>query len=254
MNCYKDWVMVRGFQSDGDPQEGQPFSVKSLWLRDFAVPPDQPGANVLVSADEFLSSYLRPLSTPVPSDPYNGRYVVVVEPPAVLNPWAEVESGPPSHALPQEAHDALEYCRRTAGAADDHGLSVTVENGRERYWLVPFRAGGSGAQRRAVLARGSGRAFEARSCTGVLAVGSRGVFRAYSWTDAPTPVLRVDKRKAELLLWGRLREWPEGRLTLVRRAQDSPFRPSWRYETRRGGVAYVSQLGSVEIAACCGRE
>ena len=56
-NCYKEWVMVQGFHSDVDPQQGLPYTVKELWLRDFSVPPGQPGANALVSAEEFVARH-----------------------------------------------------------------------------------------------------------------------------------------------------------------------------------------------------
>jgi len=234
-NCYKEWVMVVGFHSDLDPQQGRPYTVKELWLRDFSVPPGQPGANVLVSAEEFLARYLKPLQTPNPTDPYNGRYAVVVEPPFPLNTRARVERASSWHVadlngLAEEAHDLMTGLRETRRHAGESRLYVASERGG--YLLV---------------ARPSQK--NPRISSAFFVVGPDGAFKAYSWTDKPAPLLKVDRRAVKRLIWSSLGEWPaDGELSLVQRTEDSPFRPVWKYRSRQGCLYYVDQNSRVNVA------
>jgi hypothetical protein len=250
---YNNWTMVRGIQTDVDPQGQVGYTVKAFWIRDFSVNPDSLGANLYVSANDFKNVYLLPLNTPN-EDMYEGKYVVVVEPPSEINfnfKLYEYESRFSISSRDVEvayekiiANDVAITDKSFFNYAHPLNQELTLSKGRngmqnrfmvkdkkEHYWLFPT--------------------FEKMTypkTRSMVAITGDGRFKAMSWTAVATDALPTDLDDVKKIIWYKLREkagaW---NLSLVRLEQDNIFRPTWRYVSRKGNIYHIKQDGSITL-------
>src|SRR3989338_2614749 len=96
LKAYNYWIVVNGFSASRDPlpDENNPwytpdFTVYGFWLTDPTPYHPDPklsgiGVNRFVTASEAALTYFKPL-TAVSGDKYNGKFVLVAEPPPVMS-------------------------------------------------------------------------------------------------------------------------------------------------------------------------
>jgi hypothetical protein len=246
---YDSWTMVRGIQTDVDPQGQGDYTVKAFWIRDFSINPSYLGANVYISADDFKNIYLLPLNTPN-EDMYEGKYVVVVEPPLEINFNLKLYRYESRFCTgSRDVGEAREKILRNditiAGMSLfdyahplNEGFAVSkgririqkrfmVKDKKEHYWLVPT--------------------FEKSlypKIRSMMAITGDGRFKAMSWTTVATSALPIEIDDAKKIIWYKLREKARSwNLSLVRLERDNLFRPTWRYVSRRGNIYYITQDG-----------
>jgi hypothetical protein len=80
---YSNWMTIRGIRTSDIPDDySAPYDYDAIgfWVNDPAV--GGIGENMYVAADTWTTTYYKPLTElTVPEDPYNDRYVCIVEPP-----------------------------------------------------------------------------------------------------------------------------------------------------------------------------
>ena len=80
---YSNWMAVRGIRTDNIPDDySAPYEyvVKGFWVNDPAT--GGIGENIYIDADTWNTTYYLPLTElTVPEDPYDDKYVCIVEPP-----------------------------------------------------------------------------------------------------------------------------------------------------------------------------
>lgn len=141
---YMDWVIVNGYDTTDDPWTAGSYTVNGFWITDPQV--NGLGKNFYITAYD-LGNYYRPI---VSDDSYNGYYVAVCEPPAANE--AEVTIAMPKTFAGFKANNKCVVEAAIAGinsvpndqqfksayVDSQPGKPILVDNGKERYYIVPF--------------------------------------------------------------------------------------------------------------------
>jgi len=264
---YDNWMVVKGAVASRDPLPNPDdpwytpdFTVYGLWLNDPSV--NGIGANSYKTAVECLNTYILPLVT---TDPWNGKYVSIAEPPEVLSKAKVHIAGPDMNAAAGElavmaSMDGVRDLSRNvawSGVIDPAlmrnsdflaaykgsvpGRPVRVKRPDRAdggYYLIPF-------QRRAAKRK-------LLTSVVVIADASKGYFKEASWNTEPVEYLPMRREKALVLALRKLKNTIKhsnymgkpisAELVWEPSLSPSPYYPVWRVQIGPR-VVFVTQDG-----------
>ncbi len=209
------WVMIRGVGTDADPTTTSSVNLEFVWFVDPGVPLGDPPMERLVTAATWYSEFQQVTKA---TSTYNGKFVVVLEPPERQG-RATLRRIPPSSGEPMLPAKARQAARRWVRHGDLQRFETfkalpgaesmepfLVGRDKGAYYLVPFRLGSGDAEFAVLLDARSGRLLE---------IGSFAATRFLSKAEA-------------LQLAGDLDGKFEVELVADASAYGSRYRPAWK--------------------------